>query len=94
MHSNNKEDELISLKDAEKVLENIQDQYFLRLEKLFKLQTYKSIVVAVMIGLVIMFYMYLYFTTPYLTRNYVENDSGNVYQDIKGNIESKESGEK
>jgi|BioPla2DNA2_1021312.scaffolds.fasta_scaffold145665_1 hypothetical protein len=32
MHSNNKEDELISLKDAEQVLENIQDQYFLRLE--------------------------------------------------------------
>jgi hypothetical protein len=89
-----KEDELITLKDAEKVLTNIQDQYFLRLEKLFRLQTYKSIVVAVITGLVIMFYMYLYFHTPYLTRNYVENGSGNVYQDVKGNIENKESGEK
>jgi hypothetical protein len=86
----------LTIKDGEKLIDKHTDEYFIRLEKLYAgdrtAKTIKFSVLVISLTALVMFYLHLYFTTPYLTKNYVENGSGNVYQDVN-NINGDVGGE-
>ena len=79
----------MNIDEVIKLLEKNQEEYFKRLEKIMRMQTIKSIVRTVCLCIIVVVYLFLYFHTPYLTKNYVENREGNVYQDVQnvnGNV--------
>lgn len=79
----------MNIDEVIKLLEKNQEEYFKRLEKIMRMQTIKSIVRTICLCIIVVVYLFLYFHTPYLTKNYVENGEGNVYQDVQnvnGNV--------